>query len=698
LGNLQSLPEFLSGAAKLTQEEMATIAEQAIVMIEQTYVHLPLKRAMYAIEPVQRLRLLKQRLDNYSERAFHNEMISTFVHLRDRHTTYFLPEAYLNSYAFLPFHIEECFEPVGPKGELAPQYLVTRVMGELSDPRFKSGVVVTHWNGIPIANAVEINADREAGSNLDARHARGLETMTLRWMGTSLPPDEEWVAVRYRPDARHSIYREARFDWSVIQRPPASWDDSSVPVAIQPAAIESQSRLIGIDTKAEMERRVRKLLFAPAAVSAQQKMADLGARASDAAQAFHDQVMMAPATAQALVPEVGTPARRGKERVRAKASRRIVGSPSLGTATSILEGVDLAAQSVMPDAFKQFGKVTSPKGTFGYIRIVTFAVPDPTSFINEFIRIATLLPEEGLIVDVRGNGGGMIPAAEGLLQTMTPAAIEPQRFNVLNTPLILQLCEHDDELAPWTESVREAIETGSIFSQGFPLTTAKFCNKIGQKYQGPVVLVVDAGAYSATDIFAAGFQDHKIGVVLGTSGHTGAGGASVWDHSLLEQLLPSESSPLKPIPSGASFRVAIRRSTRVGPRAGELLEDLGVTPDRPVYKMTRNDILNHNVDLIQYACGILADMPRQRLAASCQRLANGSFEVTVSTTNIQRVDVLFNGRPLQTLDVRNGLTSINVALPSQLPEGDVPASVLQCRGFRREKDDWQLAISACVQL
>src|SRR5438270_13949562 len=51
------------------------------------------------------------------------------------------------------------------------------------------------------------NGEREAGSNIDARHLRGLEAMTNRWMGMSLPPDEEWVVVRYLPDST----REAQF-------------------------------------------------------------------------------------------------------------------------------------------------------------------------------------------------------------------------------------------------------------------------------------------------------------------------------------------------------------------------------------------------------------------------------------------------------------------------------------------------------
>ena len=39
-------------------------------------------------------------------------------------------------------------------------------------------------------------------------------------------------------------------------------------------------------------------------------------------------------------------------------------------------------------------------------RIFTFSVDDPVAFRDEFVRLAGLLPQNGLIVDVRDNGGG----------------------------------------------------------------------------------------------------------------------------------------------------------------------------------------------------------------------------------------------------------------------------------------------------
>src|SRR5258708_20794998 len=74
-------------------------------------------------------------------------------------------------------------------------------------------MIVTHWNGSPIELAVARSGDREAGSNADARRAQGIEALTLRWLGMSLPPDEDWVNLTYTDCSK--TY-DSRFDWEAI--------------------------------------------------------------------------------------------------------------------------------------------------------------------------------------------------------------------------------------------------------------------------------------------------------------------------------------------------------------------------------------------------------------------------------------------------------------------------------------------------
>ena len=115
---------------------------------------------------------------------------------------------------------------------------------------------------------------------------------------------------------------------------------------------------------------------------------------------------------------------------------------------------------------------------FGYIRIFSFNVPNATAFVDEFARLAGLLPGDGLIIDVRGNGGGLIYAAEQLLQLLTPREIEPQSAQFVNTPLNLRICRKHRRsttisglvLEPWIESIEQATRTAATFSRGFPIT------------------------------------------------------------------------------------------------------------------------------------------------------------------------------------------------------------------------------------
>jgi hypothetical protein len=323
--------------------------------------------------------------------------------------------------------------------------------------------------------------------------------------------------------------------------------------------------------------------------------------------------------------------------------------------------VNLADTSAMPDVFA-FRTVSMPSGPFGYIRIWTFMVDDENAFVDEFVRMAGLLPKNGLIVDVRGNGGGNIMCAEKLLQVLTPAAVEPTLLSFVNSLLTLEICKRNDFVSQWAPSIAQSVETGEIYSQGFSIESEAAYNELGQRYQGPVLLITDPLCYSATDIFSAGFQDNQIGPILSAGGRTGAGGANVWDHDLLRQLLPGSKSPFQPLPQGASFRVAIRRVIRAGAHRGVPLEDLGVASDN-LHRMTMNDLLHDNVDMLTKAGKMLAVLPRATLDVKVAPASGGTSKVTLTTQGLDRVDIVVDGRPRATVDVTGGTTTAEIPRP-----------------------------------
>jgi len=341
---------------------------------------------------------------------------------------------------------------------------------------------------------------------------------------------------------------------------------------------------------------------------------------------------------------------------RAMATERVAARSTRGRTS-----VNLGDTSTMPDVFA-FRAVTTPSGPLGYIRIWTFNVDDEDAFVTEFVRMAGTLPKTGLIIDVRGNGGGNILCAEKLLQVLTPGSVEPTLLSFINSPLTLAICEQNGFVAEWVPSISQSVETGETYSQGFSLLPLDEYNRLGQRYQGPVALVTDPLCYSATDIFAAGFQDNRIGPILSAGGRTGAGGANVWDHDLLRQVLPGPKSPFSPLPLGTSFRVAIRRVMRAGLHRGVPLEDLGVQPDA-THRMTKNDLLNDNADLIAKAGQLISGLPKVALDAQVGANAGGKRKVTLTTQGLDRVDVTVDRRPRASVDVTNGTTLVDIPHP-----------------------------------
>ncbi|MFI5693227.1 S41 family peptidase [Kribbella sp. NPDC051586] len=593
------LPDFLDAAGTLTLDQRKLLVDQALLILGENYVHLPLKVAMHAVNPLQRLRVMRARMERQTddtmqaEWMFHREMSSIFHSVRDLHTNYLLPVPFAGKIAFLPFMIEKCYGT-----DDSEHYLITRTITGYQAPQFGPGAEVTHWNGTPIARAVALNGAVFAGSNDAANLARGLESLTLRPLVIQSPPDEDWVTLTYV--GLDGSQQELREQWKVTANLPPMTDLDAVGEA---------SASMGLDLDSDEKSRAKKALYVRDVV----------------------------------------------ELERGRSSAELA-------APAAVAGADLP--TTMPGVFRAREVVTS-SGNFGHLRIFTFSVQDPVAFRDEFVRLAAILPQNGLIVDVRDNGGGHIYASEFTLQTMTPRRISPEPVQFISTPLNLKICRrHKDnpsgiDLGPWFDSLDLAIETGAQYSAAKPITPEDGANDVGQTYHGPVVLITDARVYSATDIFTAGFADHEIGTILGVDDNTGAGGANVWTHGLLASLLnepppPDETSPYIALPNGANLRVAIRRTLRVGKLAGTPVEDLGVKPQE-THRMTKADLLDGNVDLLNKAGALLAALPVRRLELKTS-LSGTTLTVAIDAQSIDRVDLYLDDRPISSEDLTGPLS------------------------------------------
>ena len=591
----QTIAEFLgfckSPQFQLTSAQKGVIVSQANLIIQNFYAHLPFKRARYALDPVQSLRLVEAQVDTVSALDFHRGILDIFISLRDAHTFYGLPEPFSTAVAYLPFSLSSYVE-----GGVR-HFAVTSVVPGFDHPTFRELVEVTAWNGMPMERAVERAADMAPGPNPAARFKRGLARLTMQSLKHSMAPDEEWVVVEYIPLGEPAANKRALLaPWYVISGTAAPRKTSTC------ATSTSDSKQMLLNSQALLQGT-------PAA---------------------------APITSYA--------------------------TPDAGTSTP--------GQSLMPDVFEfqRTGGVPgrldpallvdaqNPGKRFGYIRIRTFDAGSQ-QFFREFQRILDTEMEpsapDGLIVDVRSNPGGVIEAGERILQLLTPNTIHPAQFHFINSRLIQRVMLNVDALdlaargewQPWADGSAEAVSGGSEITNGRPLTAPELANGTGQRYHGPVTLIIDALSYSATDIFCAGFQDNCVGTVIGVDANTGGGGASRWLHpELMAHVKGTPGLELEPLPLSASMALASRRSMRVRANAGVALEDAGARCDL-LHAVTRDDLLKGDCDLLGFACSHLGARPAYQLRILSAVLTDEGVVTRLATRNLSRVEFFLDGNP-----------------------------------------------------
>jgi hypothetical protein len=526
------------GRDPLTRNQMRSIVQQAAALLDRFYVYLPQKQQLYAVDPVARLDLLDRGLrsagswlTHEQERTAHRELTSIFTSLRDCHTNYLLPDPYRRYVAFLPFLIERCRVTSQDSSEHTA-YVVTKRFASLTPELFGAApgdgppIVVTHWNGIPIESAVELNGALNPGGNADARMARGLKRLTFRWLGLSATPVDDWVVLTYDRDGeRHDV----RFPWAVAERvAPETGHLAGNGRGAYDERQFARATSRGLDAESEWLRRIERDLFV----------------AQD-------------------------------------------GHPRDGSAWNQL---DLRSEELGDQRL-------------AVLRIFSFAEDgDVTTFLDDarsHLRTADG-DSTGLVLDIRGNPGGDIRAAEGLARMLSDR-IESPSLQFLNTGEAADLAQtwasYSGVEDPLRTILAEAIASGAPYLPS-PSLPDRGLPTHGVAYKGPKTLVVDPLTYSSGDVFAALFQDYGIGKIVGTGQRTGGGGGNGWEYDDIRACDPAEI--LRPLPLRASFDVAIRRTLRAGKRAGLSLEDAGVDVD-DVHEITLDDVRQGNRLLLSAA-------------------------------------------------------------------------------------------------
>ncbi len=345
---------------------------------------------------------------------------------------------------------------------------------------------------------------------------------------------------------------------------------------------------------------------------------------------------------------------------------------------------DLVAPNIAPFADEEslpvgkFYTISTPAGTLAKFDLETF-VPDGRASADDVIHQVRKVLEnaqpttDALIIDMRGNGGGLILLAEGLTQLFTPAQIEtmPVRFlpNDLNLSMFLNSNQGHEN--GWSQDTRDGIKNNARYTSPRVITSADAANRYGQVWFKPVVILTDAHCYSACDLFAASMQDHAAATIIGTHETTGAGGANVMDYDIFRQIFDMASpanNPFLDLPGKQGMRVSWRQTIRVGKNKGALIEDAGVKSDIVVRYRTEDIVGGESRILMSEVHKAISKIiPRYKsniALSSSLMMKNGSpaqwSEIVSGVDSVEIVDA--KGKVIEQFDVQGDNQTLNIAL------------------------------------
>ncbi len=250
---------------------------------------------------------------------------------------------------------------------------------------------------------------------------------------------------------------------------------------------------------------------------------------------------------------------------------------------------------------------TKLAGNIGYLRIASMDARLVESTVDQ---LKSLLQTDGLIIDVRDNGGGTYALLRAIYGFFRPVDAKPYVTNIAAYRLSRRFAENHIAYRPtyrvqwqgWTDEERNAIQEAAaafkpewrppagLFSDWHYMVLSR--GQSGQPanddfvYDKPVVLLCNAGSFSATDGFLSAFADLPQVTIVGEPSGGGSGATRRF-------LLPHTQVTVS-LSSMASFRAN-----------GKLFDGRGIEVDieaRPTlqdFVEGTDSVLERGIDLIQ---------------------------------------------------------------------------------------------------
>lgn len=288
-------------------------------------------------------------------------------------------------------------------------------------------------------------------------------------------------------------------------------------------------------------------------------------------------------------------------------------------------------------------------GTFGVIKLSSFS-PEKLNILEAKVMIANLMSVQmstfdGIIFDLRNNGGGKISYGQSLAELVSAKSIDVLKFQLLNTPATRHYFSVAEPSSPFTKELIQANTTNLPMTAAIPLSNADQIFKKGQAFFKPVAIFTNANCYSTCDMMSALFQDHGLAEIWAEDAQTGAGGANNWDYNDLISYLPKDKlGPFQKLPFNINIGFAFRQTVRTGLNAGVLLEDEGVKADH-ILETSVEDVVTNGLSQFAKISQSLASKKGDYLA-----WADFNSKNSLETTNDQ-LDLLIDFKATEKIQV-----------------------------------------------
>lgn len=566
------------------------------------------------------LETLRKQIDRYvSTFDFHLKMSQVFINLRDTHCSYFSPEPLASACFKLPFSVAAYW--YDDRGRRRRKYIVSAIDSE-GWPNDDKHPEIVAFDGEPIEVMVyRLGKKFNHTKKSDVYYRHGVSLLTERKLIDFGIPKPLSVIVSFLGDDHDEIQNQP-FSWKFSYDPNKRNSPSDLPKSethVNRTSLRKLRSPTTADVRTYSGRRgdipaqnypaVLKIQPRPSYTLEAKRAADIpvSSRNSTAPSLPLHSSRSIQGDCRSRCGHRSDVSRSASASLEMSASSisspsSVISEPKSSKKLSADETIRLEKIDILGKAASILGAevISLPRSVrYGKLTITNFDPVDDDEFYSELKRVLALLPDWGLLIDIRGNPGGSSDCVKWVWELIFSASA-PQYPMVLKCSKFLSYIFHITR-NPLAEAIRTNMEAKQSFTGPLQSLT-KDLRRFPRTYAGQhIILLLDSMSGSGADIFSSMMKDevtNESTMIYGTDSVSQGGGSTSIHMSDLFHLLRSDPR-FSDIPPKTDFTISYSRFYRTGESSGAMIEYFGVEVDRQYYE-SRRDILFKEEGMLEY--------------------------------------------------------------------------------------------------